>query len=314
MKYSKSGKIFLKWLLVICILTLLVVVMYYKYNNDTKDFFGNCNEDKFHSKITYSKFKNLSSTRKKEYGDVFRALEKYNKTNKINLDKRSGDIFQVYKNKKGLKWTLKSGKIKILDSKNGTLVPSNQCKTDSFTTLIEGFFGSDSGDKITITSQDIALFIENNLFNLKIDDDDYNLIANPDNCSSCYSFIYGSTINNCNQPNRIKYLYELTNKYKLEIQICTAKDDPLDFKTAIKSDPQYGKSFSSDELKPNERINIVKAIKHVFNNRLDTSDTESLYYSFEIIHDNLILLSKNIIDALEGKTKNKLYCWFVKQT
>lgn len=314
MKISKPFKIFLKWLLPISILLLLVVVICYKYKNNTIEFLGNCNEDKFHSKITYSKFKNLSSTRRKEYEDVFKALEKYNKTKKINLYERSGDKFQVYKNKKGLKWTLKSGKIKMLDLKNGTLVPSNQCTTDSFTTLIEGFFGSDSGDKITITSQDIALFIENNLFNLKIDDDDYDLIANPDNCFSCYSFIYGSSINNCSQPNKIKYLYELINKDELKIQICTAEDDPLDFKTAIKADPQSGISFSSDELKPNLRIDIVKAIKHVFNNRLNTSDTESPYYSFEIIHDNLILLSKNIIDALEGKTKNKLYCWLVKQT
>jgi hypothetical protein len=314
MKYSKPGKIFLKWFLLICILLLLVVVIYYKYNNYTKEFLRICDENEFHSKITYSRFEDLSSTRKKEYGDVFKALKKYIKTNKINIE-RSGDRFRVYKNKKGLKWTIKSGQIKMFDIKNGTLVPSIICKsTDSFTTLVEGFFGSDSGDKITITSQDIALFIENNLFNLNIDNDDYDLIANPDNCFSCYSFIYGSSINNCSQPNRIKYLYELINKNKLKIQICTAEDDPLEFKTAIIADPQSGISFSSGELKPDLRIDIVKAIKHVFNNRLNTSDTESPYYSFEIIHDNLILLSKNIIDALEGKSKNKLYCWLVKET
>lgn len=268
-------------------------------------------EYEFHSRIKYSKFKNLSLTRKKEYGDVFKALETYNKNNKINLEKRSGDIFQVYKNKKGLKWTLKSLEIKMFDIKDGTLVPSNQCTSDSFTTLTEGLFGSDSGsdsgDKITITSQDIALFIDNNLFNLNMGDDDYDSIANPDNCFSSYSVLYGSSFNDCSQPNRIQYIYEKMIKDKLKMHICTADDDPLEFKAAINDDPQSGKSFSSDELN-------VKAIKYVFNNRLKTSDPNNPYYSFEIIHDNLTLLSKNIIDSLIGNSKKKIYLWFVKQT
>ncbi len=51
MKYSKPGKIFLKWFLLICILTLLVVVIYYKYNNYTKEFLRICDENEFHSRI-----------------------------------------------------------------------------------------------------------------------------------------------------------------------------------------------------------------------------------------------------------------------
>lgn len=319
MKYSKIRSQVLKWLLPISILLLLVGLICYKYKNNTIEILGNCNEGEFHSKIAYNKFKSLSLTNKKEYGDAFKALQNYSKTKlgeDVDLSKKMGNRFQLSKDKSFLRWILKSGEIKMfeIDAKKNILDPSDKCKTESFTTLTENFFGSDSGDKILITPQDVSLFISNNLFNLGMTDDSYDFIANPDNCSSCYNFVYGSDTSNCRTPNRIKSLFDTLNKDKLNVHICTAEDSPLEFKEAIKTDPNSGSMFSSDIIKPAYRVAIINAINYVFNNRLKTSDTRSPYYSFEITHDNLILLSKNIIDAINEKTKNKLYCWFVKQT
>lgn len=315
----KTNKYFKKWITPICILIFLLIVIFYSrplftvFNDETcKEGLGSCKSVEtgdFHNPISYSKFETLSKSDKKTYKKAFNALNSYNKDSlsMIELKKRS-DKFQLSKNKSWLKWILKSGTITVFKINDESLKPMSKCENDSFTTLTEGF---SSDDKIKLTVQDLIQFSNNNLLDISKSDKNYSAIADPNNSVSIYTFIYGSTEQNV--YNKINLLIDLLKSKNAVAYICTAESDPPDFTAALSKVPLSGTVIETEMIPKDYRNTLIYAIDYVVNTRLLQSDPNDPYFNFEMVHENLKQLSKNVIDGLKGDSKNKLYCWMGSQ-
>lgn len=309
MKYLKLNR---KWFLPIFILILLVVIIYFLffYFIRTKEGLGSCkkfNTGDFHNPINYSKFEGLSKSNRGTYGNSFSALNKYIKDLSINDIKKRSDKFQLSKNKYWLKWILKSGATILYKINDKTLKSMSKCDKDSFTTLTEGMIGLDAEDKITLTPQDFMDFSNNNLFNIGNDDNYYKDIADPDNCYSIYSIVYGAE--NCNtNMSMIKFAYDILNSKKNVARVCTSENPPPEYITALSNDPISGGTITLENIKNYKDITIA-TINYLLDKRLKPDNPDDPYFNFETKHENSTLLFKNIMDILNEKNKKNLYFW-----
>jgi hypothetical protein len=296
---------------------------------------------KFHSRISYNKFKELaeknSNSKKKIFGDAFKAL---NARKRINKSIKHF-TYELSTDKKYLKVTSKHNDKFLYKIEDNNLTFVKKCKFsgENFTTIKKEGFGEEISDLIEITSKDFEDFIENPLFDLTSSDIGYSFMTDPTNCNSLNISFYGNNkVVNQSCPNKTGVFENLKTKLATidvssSAYLCTASTEPTNYLIGKEKYPYNWYIQGSDSFKnqdnppspsilvenvPNNKTLLTKdrqgnqllyAANYILKTKLQTDIANDPYDEFEVAHENLQDFANNVINILSGNSENKIYGW-----